>query len=440
MRTTESEKLYRRAVEVMVEGVGSASRGPATFGDYPQYMRRGEGARLYDVDGNEYIDWMLAFGALPLGHAHPKIVEVIGREIANGTHFATALEVEVEVAELLTKLLPHAEKVRFANTGTEAAMACIRLARGLTGRRKIVKFEGHYHGWYDAVLVNTNPQLPAALGHRFDPVRIADSSGLTVESWRDTVVVPWNDLEAFERAMDAHGREAALVVTEGVMANMGVIPPKPGFLKQVQEIARAQGALFYLDETVTGFRVAAGGCAELYGLKPDIVSYGKALGQGFPVAAITGSKAVMEGFEWGKVLHYGTHNSGRLALYAAKTMLEEMLKDDKAGFRRLADLGQKMAGRIGKILAGNNRHPATVQSVTSMFQIFFTEKESIDSYRDFCSHVDRRKFRDFVRLLHRRGIFMSPSNTLHSLSCVAHTDRDIDLTADAIGDALEELR
>lgn len=440
MKTTESERLYRRAAKVMVEGVGSASRGPATFGDYPQYMRRGEGARLYDVDGNEYIDWMLAFGALPLGHAHPKVVEVVRREVANGTHFATALEVEVEVAEILTKLLPHAEVVRFANTGTEAAMACIRLARGLTGRRKIVKFEGHYHGWYDAVLVNTNPQLPAALGHRFDPVRIADSSGLTVESWRDTVVVPWNDLEAFERAMDAHGRDAALVVTEGVMANMGVIPPKPGYLNKLQEIARHYGALFYLDETVTGFRVAPGGCAELYGLQPDIVSYGKALGQGFPVAAITGSRAVMEGFEWGKVLHYGTHNSGRLALFAAKTMLKEMLKDGKAGFRRLAELGESMSARIRRIFAGSNRHPAIVQNVTSMFQIFFTEQERIESFRDFCTHVDRRKFRDFVRLLHRHGIFMSLSNTLHSLSCIAHTEADIDRTADAIGAALEELR
>jgi glutamate-1-semialdehyde 2,1-aminomutase len=440
MKTTESERLYRRAAAVMVEGVGSASRGPATFGDYPQYMRRAEGARLYDADGNEYIDWMLAFGALPMGHAHPKIVEVIRREVANGTHFATALEVEVEVAELLVKLLPHAETVRFANTGTEAAMACIRLARGLTGRRKIVKFEGHYHGWYDAVLVNTNPQLPAALGHRFDPVRIPDSSGLTVESWRDTVVVPWNDLEAFERAMAAHGRDAALVVTEGVMANMGVIPPKPGFLKRVEEITKAHGALFYLDETVTGFRVAAGGCAELYGLAPDIVSYGKALGQGFPVAAIAGSKAVMEGFEWGKVLHYGTHNSGRLALFAAKTMLEEMLKDDKAGFRRLTELGERMSARIRKLLAANNRHPAILQNVGSMFQIFFTERESIDSFRDFCAHVDRRKFRDFARALHGHGVFMSPSNTLHSLSCIAHTDQDIDRTADAIGAAVEALR
>lgn len=439
MKTTESRKLYDRAVKVLVEGVGSASRGPATFGDYPPYMRRAEGARIWDVDGNEYIDWMLAFGALPMGHAHPKIVEVVRREVANGTHFATALEVEVEVAEILVDLLPHAERIRFANTGTEAVMAALRLARGLTGRKKIVKFEGHYHGWYDAVLINTNPQLPTSLGHRFDPIRIPDSSGLTLGSWQDTVVVPWNDVEALERAMDAHGRDTACVVTEGLMANMGVIPAKPGFLKRIADLCKQYGALFYLDETVTGFRVAAGGCAELYGLKPDIVTYGKALGQGFPIAAITGPAHVMEGLEWGKVLHYGTHNAPRLGLFAAKTMLTEMLKDRQAGFHRLQDLGSRMSERIRAVARGQNRHKLIVQNVGSMFQLFFTEKASIDDLRDYCAHVDRRKFRDFTALLRGKGVFMSPSNGLHSLSSIVHTEADIETTAVKIGETLDEL-
>jgi len=439
MKTEESRKLYERGVKVLVEGVGSASRGPATFGDYPPYMRRAEGARIFDVDGNEYIDWMLAFGALPMGHAHPKIVEVVRREVANGTHFATALEIEVEVAEILVDLLPHAERVRFANTGTEAVMAAVRLARGLTGRKKIVKFEGHYHGWYDAMLLNTNPQLPTALGHRFDPVRIPDSSGLTVGSWQDTIVVPWNDFEALEKAMETHGRETACVVTEGLMANMGVILPKPGFHARVAELCRRYGALFYLDETVTGFRVAAGGCAELYGLAPDIVTYGKALGQGFPLAAITGRAEIMEGLEWGKVLHYGTHNAPRLGLFAAKTMLQEMLKDNKAGFRRLQELGNAMSDAIRKVARGQNKHKMIVQNAGSMFQFFFTEQESIDDFRAYCAHVDRRKFRDYVRLLHKKGIFMSPSNGLHSLSCLVHTDKDIAQTAAKMAEALEEL-
>ncbi|MFN0192012.1 MAG: aspartate aminotransferase family protein [Aestuariivirga sp.] len=436
---TASEALFQRGLKVLVEGVSSSSRGPATFGGAPRYMSHGEGARLYDVDGNSYIDWMMAFGALPLGHGHPRIVETVTREIARGSHFATALEVEVEVAEMLVKLLPHADKVRFANTGTEAAMAAFRLARGLTGRRKIIKFEGHYHGWWDSVIVNSNPMPPSMMGPKSSPIRIVDSAGILEETWLDTVVVPWNDVEMLERAMETHGRDAACVVTEGIMANMGVIPPKPGYLNRMQELCKQYGALFYLDETVTGFRVAPGGCAEIYGLKPDIVTYGKALGAGLPMAAITGSSEIMSGLEAGKVLHFGTHNAGRLALSVTKTMLEVMFADSAANYKKLAKLGLRMADEIRKVSKGHNRHRLVVQGVNSMFQIFFTDKEEINDYRDFSTHVNRVKFRDFTLKLMDKGVYMSPSATLHSLSSIVHTDEDIDFTARAIGEALDEL-
>ena len=439
MVNNTSQSLFERGSKVLVEGVSSASRGPAAFGTTPRYMSHGEGSRLYDVDGREYIDWMMAFGALPLGHAHPKIVETVTREIARGSHFATALEVEVEVAELLVELLPHVEKIRFANTGTEAAMAAIRLARGHTGRRKIIKFEGHYHGWWDAVLINSNPQPITALGHPNSPIRIPDSSGMTEESWMDTVVVPWNDIEALERAMALHGRDAACVVTEGVMSNMGVIAPAPGYLNKMQDLCNKYGALFYLDETVTGFRVAAGGCAELYGLKPDIVTYGKALGGGVPMAAIGGSNEIMSGLEWGKVLHFGTHNAGRLALHICKTMLTEMLADEQAGFKKIKDLGLKLTKEIQEVTRKNNKHKVICQGVNSMFQIFFTDQEKISDYRDFCRSVDRIKFRDFSLKLFDKGIYMNPSATLHSLSAVVHNEEDIRVTAKAISETLDEL-
>ena len=436
---TTSQSLFDRGLKVLVEGVSSASRGPATFGGAPRYMSHGAGARLYDVDGREYIDWMMAFGALPLGHAHPAVVETIAREAARGTHFATALEVEVEVAEMLVDLLPHVDKVRFANTGTEACMAAFRLARGHTGRKKIIKFEGHYHGWWDAVLLNTNPMPPAALGHPNSPIRICDSSGIPEEAQKDTVVVRWNDFDALEAAMKLHGDDAACVVTEGVMANMGVIAPKPGYLNRMQELCRQHGALFYLDETVTGFRLAPGGAAELYGLQPDLVTYGKALGGGLPMAMIGGRADVMAGLEWGKVLHFGTHNAGRLALHVTKTMLTEMLKDNRAGFRRLKDLGEAMAEAIRTVAAKSNRHAIRVQGVTSMFQVFFTEAEEIADYRDFCTHVDRARFRDFALRLMDKGIYMNPSATLHSLSSVAHTEADIATTAAAMAAVLDEM-
>ena len=439
MVNNTSQSLFERGSKVLVEGVSSASRGPAAFGTTPRYMSHGEGSRLYDVDGREYIDWMMAFGALPLGHAHPKIVETVTREIARGSHFATALEVEVEVAELLVELLPHVEKIRFANTGTEAAMAAIRLARGHTGRRKIIKFEGHYHGWWDAVLINSNPQPITALGHPNSPIRIPDSSGMTEESWMDTIVVPWNDIEGLERAMALHGRDAACVVTEGVMSNMGVIAPAPGYLNKMQDLCKKYGALFYLDETVTGFRVAAGGCAELYGLKPDIVTYGKALGGGVPMAAIGGSSDIMSGLEWGKVLHFGTHNAGRLALHICKTMLTEMLADEQAGFKKIKDLGLKLTKEIQEVTRKNNKHKVICQGVNSMFQIFFTDQEKISDYRDFCRSVDRIKFRDFSLKLFDKGIYMNPSATLHSLSAVVHNEEDIRVTAQAISETLDEL-
>jgi glutamate-1-semialdehyde 2,1-aminomutase len=439
MNQSKSEALFRRGMDVLVEGVSSASRGPATFGTHPRYMSHGEGQRLYDVDGNAYIDWMMAFGALPLGHGHPRIVETVSREIARGSHFATALEVEVEVAEMLVKLLPHADKVRFANTGTEAAMAAFRLARGLTGRRKIIKFEGHYHGWWDPVIVNTNPMPPTMFGPKTNPIRIVDSAGVLEEMWLDTIVVPWNDVEMLERALEIHGRDTACVVTEGIMANMGVILPKPGYLNRVEQLCRQYGCLFYLDETVTGFRVAPGGCAELYGLKPDIVTYGKALGAGLPMAAITGPDHVMQGLEWGKVLHYGTHNAGRLTLSVTKTMLEVMLADDKANYKKLAYLGNRMADEIRRVAKGHNRHGVVVQGVNSMFQIFFTDKEEISDCRDFSAHVNRTKFRDFVLKLFEKGVYMSPSATLHSLSSIVHTEDDIAVTARAIGEVLDEL-
>lgn len=437
--TNTSQSLFDRGMKVLVEGVSSASRGPATFGGAPRYMSHGNGARLYDVDGREYIDWMMAFGALPLGHAHPRIVETITREAARGTHFATALEVEVEVAEMLVALLPHVDKVRFANTGTEAAMAAFRLCRGHTGRRKIIKFEGHYHGWWDAVLVNTNPLPPTMFGHPNDPIRIPDSSGIPEEAWKDTIVVRWNDFDAIEQAMKLHGAEAACVVTEGVMSNMGVIPPKAGYLKHIEDLCRKYGALFYLDETVTGFRLAAGGCAELYGLTPDIVTYGKALGGGLPMAMIGGRAEVMAGLEWGKVLHFGTHNAGRLALHVTKTMLETMLENDQAGFKRIKTLGQSMATELTRVAKTSNRHGMVVQSVNSMFQIFFTDQPEINDFRDFCTHVDRVKFRNFVLRLFDKGIYMNPSATLHSLSAIVHSEDDIKATAKAVAEVLDEM-
>jgi len=390
---------------------------------------------LYDVDGNEYIDWMMGFGALPLGHADPEVTQAIAEGAATGAHFATATEIEVEVAELLRQIVPNAEAVRFANTGTEAVMAVIRLARGVTGRPKILKFEGHYHGWYDDVLVGSNPLAPADAGLSGDPVKVPDSAGLNRHALDDTIVVPWNDLTALERAIQNHPGEIAVVMTEAVMANMGVIPPQPGYLEGLQELTQQHGILFFLDETVTGFRVAPGGCQEYYKLKPDLVSFGKALGCGLPVAAFAGRADVMSALAGGSVLHYGTHNASRIGMFAARANLRKLTRDGNAAFRYIWELADELGSGITNLFRRKGT-AAIVQRVGPMFQIMFTEREAIRDYREFCRYVDRGKYQRFSWKLFEYGIYTSPAATLHSIVTLAHRASDAEKTLAAMEKAL----
>jgi len=434
--TERSRQAYERTLGVLIEASSSSSRGPVNFGKYPIFMERGRGSRIYDVDGNEYIDWMMAFGALPLGHAHPEVVEAITEAAGSGAHFATATPVELEVAEMIQKIVPNAERVRFANTGTEAMMAAIRLARGVTGRAKLLKFEGHYHGWHDDLLVSSSVMPPSALGLRSDPVKIPDSSGLHRTALDDTIVVPWNDLSALERAIENHPGQIAAIITEGIMANMGVIPPADGYLQALQKLARAKGILFILDETVTGFRIAPGGCQEYYKLSPDLVTFGKALGCGLPVAALVGRAEVMDALQWGGVLHYGTHNGSRIGMFAARANLRVLTRDDNASFRHTWKIAEKLCGGLRVVLQKKGRK-AIVQNIGPMFQVMFTGQPAIRDYREFCQHVDRSAFQAFVLSLFPLGVYASPSAALHSIVTLAHSEQDVNLTLEAAANALE---
>ena len=437
--TEKSRQLYQRTQGVLIEGSSSSSRGPVNYGEYPIFMQHGRGSRLYDVDGNEYIDWMMGFGALPLGHAHPEIVEAIAQAAASGAHFATATEVEIEVAELIQKIVPNAERIRFANTGTEAVMAAVRLARGYTGRPKILKFEGHYHGWYDDLLVSSNVLPVTALGLRTDPIKMADSSGLNRHALDDTIVVPWNDLPLLEQALKNHFGQIAAIITEGVMANMGVIPPADGYLQGVQKLARQHGILFILDETVTGFRIAPGGCQEHYKLEPDIVTLGKALGCGLPVAAFVGRRDIMAALEWGGVLHYGTHNGSRIGMHAARANLRVLTRDGNAAFRHTWKIADLLATGFEGLFRKKGI-AAIVQRVGPMFQIMFTDQPAIRDYREFCQNVDRSTYRRFVHKLFEFGVYTTPSAALHSIVTLAHSEEDVSLTIAAAAKALDALR
>lgn len=436
--TDRSRELYERALEVMIEGGSSPSRGPANYGDYPLFIERGHGAFVYDVDSNFYVDWMMAYGALPLGHAHPCIVEAIREAASKGTLFAAATEIEIEVAEMIQQVVPSAERVRFANTGTEAAMAALRVARGYTGKPMFIKFEGHYHGWYDDFLANAHPHPPVSLGLRNNPIKIADSSGLNRHALDDTIVVPWNDLEAVERAIDTYRGQIAAVITEGIMGNMGVILPEPGYLEGLRDLTQDNNILLILDETVTGFRIAPGGCQEHYGITPDISTFGKALGAGLPVAAFVGRAEIMEALAWGGVLHYGTQNASRLGLYAARASLQELTRDDGAAFRHIWGIGDKLCTGLREIFRETGTK-AIVQGVGPMFQIMFSEKAAIQDYRQFCASVDRVRYQKFALALFKHGVYMTPSAALHAVATVAHTEEDVTFTLEAARKALNDV-
>jgi glutamate-1-semialdehyde 2,1-aminomutase len=343
----------------------------------------------------------------------------------------------LEVAEMLQSMVRNAERVRFANTGTEAVMAAIRLARGVTGRPKILKFEGHYHGWHDDLLVSSNVLPSSALGLPSDPIKIPDSSGLNRSALDDTIVVPWNDLHILQSALANNRGQIAAIITEAVMANMGVIPPAKGYLTGLEEMAREHGIVFILDETVTGFRIAPGGCQEYYKLSPDLVTFGKALGCGLPVAALVGRAHVMDALQWGGVLHYGTHNGSRIGMFAARANLRVLTRDNNAAFRHSWRIAEQLCTGLSDLFRQRGRS-VLVQRVGPMFQLMFTDQPAIRDYREFCQFVDRAAFQKFVLSLFPFGVYASPSASLHSIVTLAHTDQDVERTLEAATKVLNQ--
>ncbi|NDQ55502.1 MAG: aspartate aminotransferase family protein [Acidipila sp.] len=437
---TRSQEWFARAQRNLVEGVNSPSRGSAVFAKGPVVLERGKGSRVWDVDGNEYVDFLMSFGALIHGHAHPRIVSAVTEAIATGSHFASSTPAEAEAAERVCRMVPTAETVRFTNSGTEATMLALRLARAHTGRTKVLKFEGHYHGWYDPFLLNAHGHSPEVLGTPANPARIPDSKGIPESTFAEVVLAPWNDVEALEQIIRRHGRELAAVITEPIMANMGCILPRAGYLQRMQELAREYGALFILDEVVTGFRYAPGGCQELFGLRPDLSTFGKAMGAGFPVGAVAGPRAILDRLRWGSemVLHYGTFNGHRLTMKVIAENLDLLTADNNAAYGQLGRIGDAAIGGLRDIFA-RNKVRAVVQGFGPMFQIYFTDAPAIHDYRDYCAHVDAVRYSRFIYALLDRGIYMTPSNGLHWIITTAHTEANVAQLLAAANSACVEM-
>jgi glutamate-1-semialdehyde 2,1-aminomutase len=435
-----SQQWFERAQQSLVEGVNSPSRGAAVFRGGPVVLERGRGSHVWDADENEYIDFMMSFGALIHGHAHPKLVEVVSQAIAEGSHFAAATSAEVEAAERFRRMVPSAEVVRFANTGSEATMLALRLARAHTGRTKFLKFEGHYHGWYDPYLLNGHSHPPEQLGPPENPTKIPDSEGIPAATFADVVLAPWNDIAALKSTMRQHGRELAAVITEPIMANMGCIPPREGYLQRLRELTRDYGVLLILDEVVTGFRYGPGGCQEYYGIQPDISTFGKALGAGFPIGAVAGPRSILDRMRWGDnmVLHYGTFNGHRLTMKVVTANLDLLSQDGNVAYRKLHATGDSAITGLRDIFR-RRKIKANVQGFGPMFQIYFTERDAIHDYRDYCKYVDTARYSRFVHALLERGIYMTPSNGLHWIISTAHTEADVAALLEAADQSCAEL-
>lgn len=419
-----SEELFAEAQRYLPGGVNSPVRSFASVGGCPRYIDRGAGAYLFDVEGRCYIDYVGSWGPLILGHAHPRVLAAVSAAMAKGTTFGAVTEAETEMARLVVESFAGIDLVRMVNSGTEATMSAVRVARAFTGRRGIVKFAGCYHGHADPFLVQAGSG-PATLG-------LPDSPGVPEETTAATLTCPYNDPDALGRLFAAERRAIAAVILEPVAANMGVVPPDPAFLDAVFSLSRAAGSLVIFDEVITGFRVARGGAQELYGLEPDLTTLGKIIGGGLPVGAYGGRRELMELVApLGPVYQAGTLSGNPLAMAAGITTLR--LLEEPAVYDRLEAAGRRL--EAGLTAAAAARGVAlTINRVGSLLTPFFTERP-VRNYED-AKNSDRQAYRLFFNAMLDRGVYLAPSAFEAMFVSLAHTDEDIDRTIAAADEAL----
>lgn len=423
---TQSKELFARAKKVTPGGVHSPVRAFRAVGGTPVFMASAQGARIQDVDGKEYIDYVGSWGPAILGHAHPEVVDAVRSVAGKGLSFGTPHQGEVELAEMITRMVPGVEKVRFCNSGTEATMSCVRLARGFVGRPKIIKFAGCYHGHSDALLV--------AAGSGALTLGRPDSAGVTEGAVQDTLVLPFNDETAVEAAFEKYGREIAAVLLEPVPANAGLILPAKGYLHFLREITRKQQALLIFDEVMTGFRLAPGGAQEIYGIRPDLTAFGKVIGGGMPVGAFGGRADVMDFLAPdGPVYQAGTLSGNPMAMAAGLAQLKVLSRGDVYG--KLEKTGQALEMMLAQEMKDSGVQASWVR-IGSMFCLFFCPAGSVIRNLQDARRCNTQAYSLFFHSLLDAGVYFPPSQFETCFLSVAHGDEELEVTRNALRQAL----
>lgn len=422
---TTSEELMSRAVKVIPGGVNSPVRAFGSVGMTPRFIERADGPYVWDVEGNRYLDYVGSWGPMILGHNDPAVREAVQKACERGLSFGAATELEVVIAEFICDTVPHVDMVRMVNSGTEAVMSALRLARGFTGRDKVVKFAGNYHGHSDCMLV--------AAGSGVMTAGVPDSAGVPAGCAQDTLTAVYNDLASVEALFDSNPGQIAAVIVEPVAANMGVVLPAAGFLEGLRELCTREGALLVFDEVICGFRLAYGGAAERFGVEPDLVTYGKIIGGGMPVGAFGGRADVMGKMApVGPVYQAGTLSGNPIAMTAGLAQLRE-LHDHPEHYERLEAAGERLFGGIEKLLAESDA-PCSINHIGSIGSVFFTP----DPVTDYASAKasDTQAFSNYFRFMLEHGFYLAPSQFEAMFISCAHDDDAIDSTLDAIASFL----
>jgi glutamate-1-semialdehyde 2,1-aminomutase len=424
MERKRSRELYERAKELMPGGVSSPVRA---FQPYPCYIDHAKGSRIFDVDGNEYADYCMAFGPLVLGHAHPKVVRAVQEQAERGTLYGAPVEAEARFAEVVRQNYPSVEMLRIVSSGTEATMHALRLARGYTGRKKVLKFEGCFHGAHDAVLVKAGSGATTHCA--------PNSLGVLEEVAANTLLAPFNDLEAVQQVLDTNRGEVAAIIVEPIMGNVGPVLPEEGFLQGLRDLATARGVLLIFDEVITGFRLGMGGAQQVYGVRPDITTLGKVAGGGLPIGVFGASREIMGMISpSGKVYQAGTFSGNPLSLAAGLATIEELRR---IGHDDLNRKGELMRAELRRALDGSPV-PHQVAGTGSMFQVFLSNKP-VRNYQDALRSDPALFSALFLRLLDK-GVYLAPSQFETNFLSTAHSDEDVRRTADAFAEALAEVK